>query len=110
AEVVQDRWLGVLLGIDRFLGAPLPRAPFVPHGERGLAPPIARVRALVRETAMPNVSFASLVVVAAIAVGAPLLVGLFPRIRVPAVVLEIVPGIVVGPHGLTLIKHVDVPQ
>ncbi|MBV8236408.1 MAG: cation:proton antiporter, partial [Acidimicrobiia bacterium] len=38
---------------------------------------------------MPNVSFASLVVVSAIAVAAPLVVGLFPRIRVPAVVLEI---------------------
>src|SRR5207245_1158512 len=108
AEVVQDRWLGVLLGIDRFLGAPLPRAPFVPHGERGLAPPIARVRALVRETAMPDVSFGSLLVVAAIAVGAPLLVGLFPRIRVPAVVFEIVAGIVVGPNGLGWVK-IDLP-
>src|SRR6266550_4226962 len=58
---------------------------------------------------MPNTSFASLVVVAAIAVAAPLLVGLFPRIRVPAVVLEIVAGIVVGPHGLKLIKRVDAP-
>src|SRR5438552_1452161 len=58
---------------------------------------------------MPHVSFASLVVVAAIAVAAPMLVGLFPRIRVPAVVLEIVTGIVVGPHGLKLIKRVDEP-
>ena len=58
---------------------------------------------------MPHVSFASLVVVAAIAVAAPLVVGLFPRIRVPAVVLEIVAGIVVGPHGLKLIKRVDLP-
>src|SRR5439155_1255990 len=58
---------------------------------------------------MPHVSFASLVVVAAIAVAAPLLVGLFPRIRVPAVVLEIVAGIVLGPHGLKLIKRVDEP-
>ena len=58
---------------------------------------------------MPHVSFASLVVVAAIAVVAPLLVGLFPRIRIPAVVLEIVAGIVVGPHGLKLIKRVDAP-
>src|SRR3954447_1142670 len=57
---------------------------------------------------MPHVSFASLVVVAAIAVAAPLLVGMFPRIRIPAVVLEIVAGIVVGPHGLDLIR-VDVP-
>src|SRR5437870_10075294 len=54
-------------------------------------------------------SFASLVVVAAIAVIAPLLIGLFPRIRIPAVVLEIVAGIAVGPHGFGLIKHIDVP-
>src|SRR2546423_6742200 len=58
---------------------------------------------------MPHVSFASLVVVAAIAVAAPLLVGMFPRIRVPAVVLEIVAGIVVGPHGLKLVKRIDEP-
>ena len=58
---------------------------------------------------MPDVSFASLVVVSAIAVAAPLIVGLFPRIRVPAVVLEIVAGIVVGPHGLKLIEHIDAP-
>src|SRR3954447_4767677 len=58
---------------------------------------------------MPHVSFASLVVVAAIAVCAPLLVGLFPGIRIPAVVLEIVAGIAVGPHGFGLIKAVDVP-
>src|SRR5439155_18617602 len=58
---------------------------------------------------MPDVSFASLVVVAAIAVAAPLLVGMFPRIRVPAVVLEIVAGIVVGPHGLKLVKRIDEP-
>src|SRR6266702_3589909 len=58
---------------------------------------------------MPHVSFASLVVVAAIAVAAPLLVGLFPRVRVPAVVLEIVAGIVVGPHGLKLVEHIDAP-
>ena len=49
---------------------------------------------------MPDVSFVGLLVVAAIAFGAPLLVGLVPRLRVPAVVLEIVGGIVVGPAGL----------
>src|SRR5437016_7942923 len=57
---------------------------------------------------MPDVSFGSLLVVAAIAVGAPLLVGLFPRIRVPAVVFEIVAGIVVGPNGLGWVK-IDLP-
>ena len=58
---------------------------------------------------MTTVSFTSLVVVAAIAVGAPLLVAAFPGMRVPAVVLEIVAGIVVGPHGLKLVKTVDAP-
>ncbi|MBV8304630.1 MAG: cation:proton antiporter [Acidimicrobiia bacterium] len=58
---------------------------------------------------MPNVSFASLVVVSAIAVAAPLVVGLFPRIRVPAVVLEILAGIAVGPQGLGLVKKIDIP-
>src|SRR5438874_10945816 len=58
---------------------------------------------------MPKVSFASLVVVSAIAVAAPLIVGLFPRIRVPAVVLEIAAGIAVGPHGFGLVKRVDLP-
>jgi Kef-type K+ transport system membrane component KefB len=58
---------------------------------------------------MPDVSFSSLVVVSAIAVGAPLVVGLFPRIRVPAVVLEIVAGVVVGPQGLKLVKRIDIP-
>jgi Kef-type K+ transport system membrane component KefB len=53
-------------------------------------------------------SFTGLLVVAAIALGAPLLVGLFPGIRVPAVVLEIVAGIAVGPSGFGWV-HVDVP-
>ena len=57
---------------------------------------------------MPDVAFGSLVVVAAIAVGAPMLVGLFPAIRVPAVVLEIVAGIVVGPHGFDWVR-IDLP-
>jgi Kef-type K+ transport system membrane component KefB len=57
---------------------------------------------------MPEVSFTNLVIVAAIAVGAPLLVGFFPRIRVPAVVLEIVAGIIVGPSGLGWVE-IDEP-
>src|SRR5215213_9364728 len=36
----------------------------------------------------------------AVGFGAPFLLGLFPRIRLPAVVLEIVAGIVVGPSVL----------
>ena len=47
-------------------------------------------------------------IVAAIAVGAPMLIGLFPSIRVPAVVLEILAGIVVGPHGFDWVR-VDLP-
>jgi Kef-type K+ transport system membrane component KefB len=49
---------------------------------------------------MSEVSFNNLLIVAAIAVCAPLLVGFFPWIRVPAVVLEIIAGIIVGPSGL----------
>lgn len=57
---------------------------------------------------MPAVSFSGLLVVALVAVAAPLLVGLLPWIRVPAVVLEIVAGIVLGPSGLGWVK-VDLP-
>jgi Kef-type K+ transport system membrane component KefB len=56
----------------------------------------------------PPVTFGGVLIVAAIAVAAPLLLGLFPAIRVPAVVLEIVAGIVVGPAGLKWVK-VDLP-
>jgi Kef-type K+ transport system membrane component KefB len=49
---------------------------------------------------MPDVSFTGLLVVAAVAVFAPLTVGYFPRLRIPAVVLEIIGGIIVGPSFL----------
>jgi Kef-type K+ transport system membrane component KefB len=49
---------------------------------------------------MPDVSFDSLAVVMGVAFAIPLLLGLAPRVRVPAVVLEIVAGIVVGPQVL----------
>jgi Kef-type K+ transport system membrane component KefB len=49
---------------------------------------------------MEEPSFTSLLIVVAVAFGAPLLLGLFPRVRLPAVVLEIVAGIVIGPSGL----------
>jgi Kef-type K+ transport system membrane component KefB len=45
-------------------------------------------------------SFTNLLVVVAIAFAAPLLLGLFPRVQLPSVVLEIVAGIVVGPSVL----------
>jgi Kef-type K+ transport system membrane component KefB len=57
---------------------------------------------------MPDVSFVNLLAVCAVAVLAPLLVGFFPRVRVPAVVLEIVAGIVLGPSVLGWV-HVDLP-
>jgi len=49
---------------------------------------------------VPDVSFDSLAVVMGVAFAIPLLLGLAPRLRVPAVVLEIVAGIVVGPQVL----------
>ena len=47
-----------------------------------------------------EIDFTNLLVVVAIAFTAPLLLGLAPALRVPAVVLEIVAGIAVGPSGL----------
>jgi Kef-type K+ transport system membrane component KefB len=55
-----------------------------------------------------ELSFTSLLAVAAIALAAPLLVSLAPRLRMPAVVLEIVLGIVLGPSVLGWVD-VDVP-
>jgi Kef-type K+ transport system membrane component KefB len=49
---------------------------------------------------VPQVSFNSLAVVLGVAFVAPLVLGLAPRLRLPAVVLEIVLGIVVGPSVL----------
>jgi Kef-type K+ transport system membrane component KefB len=57
---------------------------------------------------MSSPSFGGLLVVAAIALGAPLLIGLVPALRIPAVVLEIVAGIAVGPSGFGWVE-VDVP-
>jgi Kef-type K+ transport system membrane component KefB len=45
-------------------------------------------------------SFGGLLIVTAIAFAAPFVLGLFPRLRLPPVVLEIVAGIVVGPSVL----------
>jgi Kef-type K+ transport system membrane component KefB len=57
---------------------------------------------------MPDVSFVNLLVVVAVAVAAPLVVGYLPRLRVPAVVLEIVGGIIIGPSVLGWVR-VDLP-
>jgi Kef-type K+ transport system membrane component KefB len=57
---------------------------------------------------MPEVSFGNLFAVVLIALVAPLLLGFAPRLRVPAVVLEIVVGIVVGPSGFGWVRA-DLP-
>jgi Kef-type K+ transport system membrane component KefB len=57
---------------------------------------------------MPDVSFGNLLIVAAVAVLAPLAVGFFPRLRIPAVVLEIIGGIILGPSVLGWV-HADLP-
>ena len=49
-------------------------------------------------------SFENLVIVVAVAFFAPLVLGLFPRVRLPSVVLEIVAGIVIGPSVLGLVE------
>ena len=49
---------------------------------------------------MPDVEFLNLLGILVLAVVAPLVAAVLPRVRVPAVVLEIVLGIAVGPHGL----------
>src|SRR5437763_342639 len=53
---------------------------------------------------MPDVSFGGLVIVSAVAFAVPLLLGLFPRVRLPSAVLELVAGIVIGPAGLGWVR------
>jgi Kef-type K+ transport system membrane component KefB len=57
---------------------------------------------------MPAVHFTNLLIVAAAGLLAPLALGFFPRARVPAIVLEIVLGIVIGPSVLGWAKP-DLP-
>jgi Kef-type K+ transport system membrane component KefB len=57
---------------------------------------------------MPAVSFVNLLAVAAVGFAAPLLLGLFARLRLPGVVVEIVAGIIIGPAVLGWV-HVDLP-
>ena len=47
-------------------------------------------------------AFTNLLLVCSVAFAAPLLLGLFPRVQLPSVVLEIVAGIVIGPSVLGL--------
>src|SRR5436305_4264340 len=57
---------------------------------------------------MSEVHFTNLLLVVAVALVAPLALGFFPRLRLPAIVLEIVLGIVIGPSGLGWVKP-DLP-
>ena len=57
---------------------------------------------------MPAVHFTNLLIVVAVGVLAPLALGFFPRFRLPAIVLEIALGIVIGPSGLGWVKP-DLP-
>ena len=57
---------------------------------------------------MTEISFSNVVIVAAVAFAAPLALGLIPRLQLPAVVLEIVLGIAIGPSGLGWVTY-DLP-
>jgi hypothetical protein len=57
---------------------------------------------------MPAVHFTNLLIVVGVGLLAPLVLGFFPRFRLPAIVLEIVLGIVIGPSGLGWVKP-DLP-
>ena len=56
---------------------------------------------------MGNLEFTSLLIVVAAAFAAPLLLGLVPALPLPAVVLEIVAGIVIGPSVLGWVEIDD---
>jgi Kef-type K+ transport system membrane component KefB len=57
---------------------------------------------------VPEISFVNLLVVAAVAVLAPLLLGFMPRLGLPAVVVEIVAGVILGPSVLGWVEA-DLP-
>jgi Kef-type K+ transport system membrane component KefB len=57
---------------------------------------------------MPQISFVNLLIVAAVGVLAPLLLGYRPRLRLPSVVVEIVAGVVLGPSVLGWVQ-IDLP-
>src|SRR4029078_10139005 len=58
---------------------------------------------------MPDVSCGGLVLVTAVAFAVPLLRGLFPKLRLPSPVVELVAGIVIGPAVLGWVRPDDVP-
>jgi Kef-type K+ transport system membrane component KefB len=56
---------------------------------------------------MEEPGFSGLLIVVAVAFGAPFLLGLFPRVRLPSVVFEIVAGIIIGPSVLGWVEVDD---
>src|ERR687888_334180 len=56
---------------------------------------------------MKEPGFSGLLIVVAVGFGAPFLLGLAPRLRLPSVVFEIVAGIVIGPSVLGWVKVDD---
>jgi Kef-type K+ transport system membrane component KefB len=57
---------------------------------------------------LSDVSFNGVAIVAAVALAAPLALGLFPNLRLPAIVLEILLGIAIGPQVLGWVS-IDTP-
>jgi Kef-type K+ transport system membrane component KefB len=57
---------------------------------------------------MPAVHLTNLLIVAAAGLLAPLVLGFFPRVRIPAIVLEILLGVVIGPSVLGWVEP-DLP-
>jgi Kef-type K+ transport system membrane component KefB len=57
---------------------------------------------------MPEIDFADLLIVVAVAFAAPLLLGMAPALRLPSVVLELIAGIAIGPAGFGWVE-VDEP-
>jgi len=57
---------------------------------------------------MPNISFNSVLIIAATAVLVPLISGLLPRLPVPGAALEVIAGILIGPSVLGWVR-IDAP-
>src|SRR5215469_10476526 len=57
---------------------------------------------------MPNISFSGLLIVVIVAFAAPFLLALTPARRLPAIVLEIAAGVLIGPSVLGWVK-IDLP-
>jgi Kef-type K+ transport system membrane component KefB len=57
---------------------------------------------------VPEIDFANLLIVVAVAFTAPLVLGLAPALRLPSVVLELIAGIAIGPAGFGWVE-VDEP-